>query len=296
LDFVKFVYDIFGFTVHLNLSTRNPEKWLGDLKTWDDAEARLASAMNEFCGVPAQFEDSKGVTVKYDGTGPVIKQLKMLVKAGKYPEPSNYWLINPADAAFYGPKIDIQVEDCMRRRHQCATVQLDFNLPERFKLTYVMSEDEKKAREEAGEQVGVDGVAAAARPVVIHRAVLGSVERCIAVLTEHYGGKWPLWLSPRQIITVPLSQDQYAYCEEVMQAFKDAGFHADVDKSDNQFNKKVRNAQVAQYNIILVCGKAEVENRTVNVRTRDNVQHGEKSIADCISWCVGLKDSYDKTF
>eukprot|EP01001_Neometanema_parovale_P008631 NODE_489_length_2421_cov_64.618799_g464_i0.p1 GENE.NODE_489_length_2421_cov_64.618799_g464_i0~~NODE_489_length_2421_cov_64.618799_g464_i0.p1 ORF type:complete len:758 (-),score=214.03 NODE_489_length_2421_cov_64.618799_g464_i0:146-2347(-) len=291
LDFVEFVYSKFGFNCYFNLSTRNPDKWLGDLKTWDDAEARLTASLNQFCQVPAEFEDLDGTKFTYDGSRPVIKKLQILVKKGKYPAPKQYWLINPHDAAFYGPKIDIQVEDCMRRKHQCATVQLDFNLPERFKLSYVMSAEEKAEREAEG-FTGVDGLLTNARPVVVHRAVLGSVERCIAVLTEHWAGKWPLWISPRQVQVVPVAPDFFEYCKAVRQQFHDAGFHADVDLSDNQFNKKVRNAQVAQYNFILVCGKAEVEQNTVNVRTRDNKQHGEKGIPECIEWLQQLKASY----
>jgi threonyl-tRNA synthetase len=132
--------------------------------------------------------------------------------------------------------------------------------------------------------------------VVIHRAILGSVERIIAVLTEHWAGKWPLWISPRQIIIVPLSHDQDAYCTEVCQIFHDAGFHVVADISDNSYKKKIANGQVEQYNIILVCGKQEVVNRTVNVRTRDNKQHGEKSIEACLDWLNQLRITYNKDF
>eukprot|EP01004_Peranema_trichophorum_P000268 NODE_1029_length_2166_cov_92.610866_g879_i0.p1 GENE.NODE_1029_length_2166_cov_92.610866_g879_i0~~NODE_1029_length_2166_cov_92.610866_g879_i0.p1 ORF type:complete len:462 (+),score=90.70 NODE_1029_length_2166_cov_92.610866_g879_i0:664-2049(+) len=296
LDFVHFVYEIFGCTCIFNLSTRNPEKYVGELAVWNDAESSLAKALNTFCGTPGVFTDEDGTEINYDGSPLVIKKLKRLVAKGNYPEPRQYWKLNPADAAFYGPKIDIQVEDCMRRLHQCATVQLDFQLPERFKLTYVMSEEEKKMREDAGETVGVDGVAAYARPVVVHRAVLGSLERIMGVLTEHFAGKWPFWLSPRQIMVVPVAHDQDSYVTEVRNILHEAGFHVDVDVSDDTFKKKVRTAQTEQYNIALVCGAQEKANRTVNIRTRDGQQHGEKTIEECVNWLKELKNSYSRAY
>jgi len=294
LDFVRHVYDIFGFTFYLNLSTRNPSKWMGDLNVWNDAEARLASAMSEFCGVPPVFADRDGAEVKYDGTVGCIKKLKKVVEAGAYPAPRQFWQLNPEDAAFYGPKIDIQVEDCMKRKHQCATIQLDFNLPERFRLSYIMSQQEKEAREAAGKGGGVDGIAANARPVVVHRAILGSVERILAVLTEHWAGRWPFWISPRQVMVVPVTHDHDAYVESVRQKLHDAGFFADADLSDNTLPKKVRNAQVAQYNFILVCGATERDNGTVAIRTRDGGQHGEKTVADTITWLETLRRDFTK--
>ena len=296
LDFVAFVYEIFGFQFYLNLSTRNPEKWLGDLKIWDDAESRLAKAMNDFCKIPQEFEDFSGAKIKYDGTPACIRTFKKLVENGKYEKPLQYWVHNPEDAAFYGPKIDIQVEDCMKRKHQCATIQLDFCLPERFKLSYIMSPQEKEAREAAGQGGGVDGIAANTRPVVIHRAVLGSVERMLAVLTEHWAGKWPFWISPRQVLIVPVAHDHDEYAASVQQKFHDAGFFVDADLGDNSLPKKVRNGQIAQYNFILVCGSNERDNGTVAIRTRDGGQHGEKSVADAIEWLDRLRREYSKEY
>uniref|UniRef100_A0A671RDY8 threonine--tRNA ligase n=1 Tax=Sinocyclocheilus anshuiensis TaxID=1608454 RepID=A0A671RDY8_9TELE len=201
LDFLRTVYDVFGFTFKLNLSTR-PEKFLGEPEVWDQAE-----------------------------------------------------------------KIDIQIKDAIGRYHQCATIQLDFQLPIRFNLTFV-------------------------RPVIIHRAILGSVERMIAILTENYGGKWPLWLSPRQVMVVPVGPTCDEYAQRVQQEFHRGGLMTDVDLDPGcTLNKKIRNAQLAQYNFILVVGEKEKSSDTVNVRTRDNKVHGERSLTDCMERLEELKAS-----
>lgn len=207
LDMLRFVYGVFGFTYELQLSTR-PEKYLGEIAMWDRAEEALARCLNK-SGLP--------------------------------------WTINPADGAFYGPKIDIQLKDALNRKHQCATIQLDFQLPLRFELEY---------RTEEGFE----------RPVIIHRAILGSVERMFAVLLEHTGGKWPLWLSPRQVKVVPTRADAFEYAEVCQQRLADAGFYVDVDLSKKQFPKKVRTAEKEKYNYIIVVGDKEADAGTVNVR------------------------------
>ncbi|XP_048483972.1 threonine--tRNA ligase 1, cytoplasmic isoform X4 [Plutella xylostella] len=221
LEFLDFIYSTFGFTYQLYLSTR-PEKYLGDLKTWEHAEKALADSLNKF-GKP--------------------------------------WQVNPGDGAFYGPKIDIIIKDALRRSFQCATVQLDFQQPERFNLTYVSESGEKK------------------RPVIVHRAILGSVERMVAILTESYAGKWPFWLSPRQAQLVPVGPNFDEYALQVRDKLFAAGFmvEADTDHGDT-LNKKVRNAQLAQFNYILVVGDKERSSGTVNVRTRDNKVHGEFTV------------------
>uniref|UniRef100_A0A3Q2YCK3 threonine--tRNA ligase n=1 Tax=Hippocampus comes TaxID=109280 RepID=A0A3Q2YCK3_HIPCM len=185
------------------------------------------------------------------------------------------WVLNPGDGAFYGPKIDIQIKDAIGRYHQCATIQLDFQLPIRFNLSFVSPDgDDKK------------------RPVIIHRAILGSVERMIAILTENYGGKWPLWLSPRQVMVVPVGPTCEEYAQKVQQDFHNAGFMSDVDLDPGcTLNKKIRNAQLAQYNFILVVGEKEKTSNTVNVRTRDNKVHGERGVDDCIQRLKELKSS-----
>uniref|UniRef100_A0A8C8F600 threonine--tRNA ligase n=1 Tax=Oncorhynchus tshawytscha TaxID=74940 RepID=A0A8C8F600_ONCTS len=162
LDFLRCVYDVFGFSFQLHLSTR-PEKYLGDIAVWNQAEKQLENSLNEF-GEP--------------------------------------WKLNPGDGAFYGPKIDIKIKDAIGRYHQCATIQLDFQLPIRFNLTFVGKDGDDKAK-----------------PVIIHRAILGSVERMIAILTENYAGKWPLWLSPRQVMFVPVNPTCEEYAKRVTLAF-----------------------------------------------------------------------------
>merc|ERR1719222_1520215 len=196
---------------------------MGDPEQWKRAEAALEEALNTFIG--------KG-----------------------------NWRENPGDGAFYGPKIDIKVMDAMGRVHQCATIQLDFQLPIRFDLKYDSADKEF------------------ARPVIVHRAMLGSVERMFAVLTEHYGGKWPFWLSPRQVMVIPVHADWNEYCEKVQKMMHAEGFYCDVDLSKAKFPKKVRNAQIAQYNFQLVVGEAEVRGESVNIRTRENKVEGEMKL------------------
>uniref|UniRef100_A0A665VUB8 threonine--tRNA ligase n=1 Tax=Echeneis naucrates TaxID=173247 RepID=A0A665VUB8_ECHNA len=220
LDFLRTVYDVFGFTFKLNLSTR-PEKFLGDPEVWVQAEKVIMHFDLTFC------------------------------------------------------TIDIQIKDAIGRYHQCATIQLDFQLPIRFNLTFVSHDgDDKK------------------RPVIIHRAILGSVERMIAILTENYGGKWPLWLSPRQVMVVPVGPTCEEYAQKVKQEFHNSGFMTDVDLDPGcTLNKKIRNAQLAQYNFILVVGEKEKTSNTVNVRTRDNKVHGEHTVEACIQRLNTLKAS-----
>ncbi|XP_029430627.1 threonine--tRNA ligase 2, cytoplasmic-like isoform X2 [Rhinatrema bivittatum] len=233
LQFLQSVYVVFGFTFQLHLSTR-PENFLGEIEVWNQAEKQLENSLNEF-GQP--------------------------------------WKLNPGDGAFYGPKIDINIKDAIGRYHQCATIQLDFQLPIRFNLIYVSKDgDDKK------------------RPVIIHRAILGSVERMIAILSENYGGKWPLWLSPRQVMVVPVGPGCDEYAQQVRDLFFEAGFMVDVDLDDScTLNKKIRNAQLAQYNFILVVGEKEKATHAVNVRTRDNKVHGEISVTAAIEQLKKLK-------
>ena len=240
LNFMKEVYDTFGMTYKLELSTR-PKKALGELELWERAETALAKAMDEFAG--------KG-----------------------------NWRVNPGDGAFYGPKIDIKVMDAMDRVHQCATIQLDFQLPIRFDLQYTTSSKEE------GKQF--------ARPVMIHRAMLVSVERMFAVLCEHFGGKWPLWLSPRQVMLVPVHAEFFDYCEDVRKQLHKEGFYCDTDLTKNTVQKKVRNAQIAQYNFQIVVGKNEVANGSVNIRTRENKVEGEMPVADMIAMLKKLRDEH----
>jgi threonyl-tRNA synthetase len=190
------------------------------------------------------------------------------------------WTIKPGDGAFYGPKIDIQVTDALRRKHQCATIQLDFQLPIRFDLQFKTAQIDK----EKGDLFQ--------RPVIIHRAILGSLERFIAVLTEHIGGKWPFWLSPRQVMIVPVTAGVYEYASEVQAMIRSHGYFCDTDLSNDTLNKKIRNAQLDQYNFILVVGFEEFEKKTVNIRTRDNERHGEKSLEETLAIFKRLCDDF----
>jgi len=148
--------------------------------------------------------------------------------------------------------------------HNCGTIQLDFNLPERFELQY--STDESTSEKMS-------------RPVMIHRAIYGSLERFMAIISEQYGGKWPFWLSPRQIIIIPISEKYDEYAKQVYQFFFDNDYYVDLDESNNQIGKKIREAQIEQYNYIFVVGAKEHENKTVNLRIREDGDkiHGEKS-------------------
>merc|ERR1712238_544951 len=146
---------------------------------------------------------------------------------------------------------------------------------------------------ESNEDIGLDDLPPDfARPVMVHRAMLGSVERMFAVLLEHYGGKWPFWLSPRQALVVPVGMKYVPYAQDVRDRLKAAGFHADADDSTNSLKKKVREGQLAQYNYILVVGETEETNGSVAVRNRDNEQEGEKKIEEVIAEFTDLRDAH----
>ncbi|KAF7196170.1 Threonine--tRNA ligase, cytoplasmic [Pseudocercospora fuligena] len=279
-DFMMAVYGRFGFKFRMKLSTR-PEGHLGDVATWDRAEEQLSRSLDA-------FKEQTGTP----------------------------WELNPGDGAFYGPKIDVTISDALKREFQCATIQLDFNLPRQFNLEF--RTDEQAAAKEA-DKPAVNGdkaveppkavpdnqkdlpihpapapaetgdVAAAAkdampdpasyrreltpgcaRPVMIHRAIYGSFERFIAILTEHFGGKWPFWLSPRQILIVPVMPAVNDYVLELQSLFREKRMHVDIDLSGNTMQKKIRTGQLAQYNFIFVVGAQEKESRSVNIRNRDD--------------------------
>lgn len=216
-DFLEYVYGLFGFPFKLKLSTR-PESYMGDLATWNDAEARLKEALRKFKG--------------------------------------NDWTIDEGDGAFYGPKIDITISDSLNRAFQCATIQLDFMGPQNFKLEYMTSTPASVDDGSAPTANQAPGSASPfvqlapgrARPVMIHRAIIGSFERFMAILAEHFAGKWPFWLSPRQILVVPVMREANAYAEEVRDVLHKAKFYADVDVSGNTMKKKIVNGQMEGYN------------------------------------------------
>ena len=178
-------------------------------------------------------------------------------------------MLNPGDGTFYGPKIDVTVNDTMGREFQCATIQLDFQLPQNFNLQYRASEAGPSAKSPEAQSEGALAPSMA-RPVMIHRAVIGSFDRFLAVICEHFAGKWPLWLSPRQIMVIPVMKEAEDYTIEVRSVFQKAKMYVDTDLSGNTLPKKIRNAQVVQYNFILVLGAKERDSRAVNVRNRDD--------------------------
>jgi len=217
MDFIIYIYKKFGFEFTLELSTR-PKKYIGDIVMWDEAEKILVNILNNF---------------------------------------TDQWKLNPGDGAFYGPKIDFHIKDALGRSHQCATIQLDFNLAKNFDITYTNEKGEKEV------------------PVVIHRAILGSLERFIGIITEHYGGKWPLWLSPFQAKVIPVAPKYLPYAKKIGKILHDKKYHVKVDNSNNTLSKMIRNAEVEKYNYILVVGEKEETNSTVNVRYRDKKEKKE---------------------
>lgn len=168
--------------------------------------------------------------------------------------------VNEGDGAFYGPKIDIHIRDAIGRFWQCGTIQLDLSLPEKFSLEYVDSDSLAK------------------RPIMLHRALFGSIERFFGILIEHFSGKFPLWLSSYQTAIIPVADRHVSYAKELAKTLKDAGFICDVDAANESVSKKVRKAQMLKTNYILTVGDLEQENKTLSLRTRDNVLHGEMSL------------------
>uniref|UniRef100_A0A8C3Y6B5 Threonine--tRNA ligase, mitochondrial n=1 Tax=Catharus ustulatus TaxID=91951 RepID=A0A8C3Y6B5_CATUS len=232
LDFIRTVYAVLGFSFRLALATR-PDGFLGDPETWDRAEQQLERSLQNF-GQP--------------------------------------WELSPGDGAFYGPKIDIRIRDALGRHHQCGTIQLDFQMPERFQLEYASG--------------------GPARPVLIHRAVLGSVERMVAVLAESCGGRWPLWLSPLQAMVIPQTPEVEEYAREVQALLRRGGLLADLDwDPGTTLARKIRRAQLAHYNFQLVVGRRERERGTVSVRTRENRQLGELELPRVLQRLQELRDS-----
>lgn len=208
LQIIDHVYRVFDFDYTIELSTR-PEDYMGDLEVWDEAEAALSRVL-----------EKRGVA----------------------------YTVNEGDGAFYGPKIDIHIQDAIQRSHQCATVQLDFQLPEKFDLTYVNEQNEK------------------VRPVVIHRAVFGSLDRFLGILIEHFNGAFPLWLAPIQVQVIGVADTHAAYVEEVANQLRQAHIRVAVDERNQKLGKKIREAQMKKIPYILVLGDEEQKQNNVTVR------------------------------
>jgi threonyl-tRNA synthetase len=217
LNLAERMYGAFGLGFHLELSTR-PEKSIGTDEQWETATNGLASALDSY---------------------------------GKQ------YALNEGDGAFYGPKIDLHINDALNRTWQCGTIQLDMSQPENFNLFYIDKDNEKH------------------RPIMIHRTVFGSIERFLGILIEHFAGKFPLWLAPVQAIVLPINDDLAAYSREVSDRLSDAGLRVEVDSRTESLNKKVREAQLQYVPLILTIGGKEKEAGTLSVRTLDgNVKYG----------------------
>ncbi|MBC2735201.1 MAG: threonine--tRNA ligase [Desulfobacteraceae bacterium] len=217
LRLVERLYGVFGLGFHLELSTR-PEKSIGSDEQWEIATHGLRSALESY---GADYQ------------------------------------LNEGDGAFYGPKIDIHIKDALGRTWQCGTIQLDMSQPERFDLTYVDRDNQRR------------------RPIMIHRTVLGSIERFFGILIEHFAGKYPLWLAPVQAVVLPINDDLAPYAGEVRDGLSDAGLRVELDDRAESLNKKVRESQLRQIPLILTIGAKEQAAGTLSVRTLDgNVRYG----------------------
>ncbi len=225
IDFIDYVYNLFGFKYHVELSTK-PEDSMGTDEEWEIAINGLKEAM-----------DAKGMD----------------------------YIINEGDGAFYGPKIDFHLEDSIGRTWQCGTIQLDFQMPQRFDLTYVGSDGEKH------------------RPIMIHRVIFGSIERFIGILTEHFAGKFPLWLAPVQVKILTVTEKYNDYAFELEKKFKEAGLRVEVDGRNEKIGYKIREARNQRDPYILVVGEKEAESGSATVRSNKEGELGEMSIDSIIS-------------
>ncbi len=210
------VYTLFGFKYHVELSTR-PDNSMGSDEDWNLATEALRHALEE-------------MKINYT--------------------------VNEGDGAFYGPKIDFHLEDSIGRTWQCGTIQLDFQLPQRFEMEYVGEDGQKH------------------RPIMVHRVVFGSIERFIGILIEHYAGKFPVWLSPVQVKILPITEKQQAYAEELYKKMKEAGIRAELDSRNEKIGYKIREAQMEKVPYMLVVGEKEAADGSVSVRRRDKGDTG----------------------
>lgn len=225
IELADYLYSTFGFKYSIELSTR-PDDYMGDLESWNLAESSLKEALEE-----------KGLP----------------------------YVINEGDGAFYGPKIDFHLEDAIGRTWQCGTIQLDFQLPENFDLTYINENGEKE------------------RPVMLHRALLGSVERFMGILIEHFAGKFPLWLAPVQIAIIPVSDKFNDFSDELRSKLSKECFRVELDSRAEKVGKKIRDAQLKKINYMLVIGDQEVESGKLSIRKRSGEEIKDIAINDFIN-------------
>lgn len=220
VQLIDSVYKTFGFEYHIELSTQ-PEDSMGSKEDWDIATAALRDAVTE---------------LGYD------------------------YEVNEGDGAFYGPKLDFHLKDCLGRTWQCGTIQLDFQLPERFELEYTGADGEKH------------------RPIMIHRVVFGSIERFIAILTEHFAGAFPMWLAPVQVKLLPIADRHLEYLEQVKEKLEAAGLRCEIDARSEKIGFKIRAAQLEKVPYMLIAGDKDVENATVSVRARKAGDEGATTV------------------
>lgn len=225
IDIVDYVYGIFGFKYHVELSTK-PEDAMGTDEEWDIAIGDLKAALEE-------------------------KEL--------------LYKINEGDGAFYGPKIDFHLEDCIGRTWQCGTIQLDFQMPQRFDITYVGADGENH------------------RPIMLHRVIFGSIERFIGILIEHYAGRFPTWLSPVQVKILPITDKHIEHCLKLEKEMKEKGIRVETDARNEKVGYKIREAQLSQIPYMLIIGDKEIESGEVSVRSRDKGELGSVSVETFIN-------------
>jgi threonyl-tRNA synthetase len=227
IEIAKYLYGIFGLDFELTLSTR-PDDYMGDIELWNKAESNLRDVLDELCG-------------------------------------KDQYRINEGDGAFYGPKIDIKMKDCLGREWQMGTVQVDFQLPLRFNLSYIDSDGEKKT------------------PILIHRALFGSFERFIGIITEHFAGAFPVWLAPVQVKVLPISDNQKEYAKKVVDKLISEGLRVELDDRQEKIGYKIREAQLSKVPYMLILGEKEVESNSVGVRARKEGDIGGMPINEFIS-------------
>jgi len=226
MELVFHIYSMVGFDdYHIELSTR-PEKAIGSEEVWEKATAALQETLEE-------------MKIEYQ--------------------------LNPGDGAFYGPKIDFHIKDCLKRTWQCGTIQVDFSMPERFNLNYIGADGERH------------------RPVMIHRAIFGSIERFLGILTEHCAGDFPLWLAPVQAIVLPISSEQVGYARQAVAQLKENGIRCEADFSNEKIGKKIREAELRKIPFMLVAGAKEAETGQLAVRRRHLGDQGAKNIDEVIA-------------
>jgi threonyl-tRNA synthetase len=220
INLVDSIYKVFGFDYRVELSTR-PEDFMGEIQQWDIATEALRESLETYGAA---------------------------------------YVINEGDGAFYGPKIDFHLVDSLGRSWQCATLQLDFQMPERFELEYIGSDGEKH------------------RPVMIHRTVFGSMERFIGILIEHYAGAFPLWLSPVQIKVMPITDRCHEYAEGLAKKLDEAGLRVETDYRNEKIGFKIREAQVQKINYMIIVGDKEAESGAISVRSRSEGDLGSMEL------------------